>query len=126
MTLPPIDLPWPDKDLSQNARVHWSARAKAVKRARTDVAWLVRAAVPRRLDWSAVALSVVFHPPSRRRFDRDGLIGRCKALQDGIADAIGIDDRHFIPTYAMGEPVKGGLVRVTLSEAQPVIVESTR
>lgn len=119
-----IDLPWPDKDLSQNARVHWSRRAKAVKAARTAASWLVRAGIPRRPDWKAVALSVVFHPPSRRRFDLDGLIGRMKALQDGIADAIGIDDRHFIPTYAMGEPVKGGLVRVSLSEAQPIIVES--
>jgi len=121
-----IDLPWPDKDLSQNARVHWSQRAKAVKAARTAAAWLVRAGIPRRPDWKAVALSVVFHPPNRRRFDRDGLIGRMKALQDGIADAIGVDDRHFIPTYAMGEPVKGGLVRVSLSQAHPVIVERVK
>lgn len=126
MTLGPIDLPWPDKALSQNARIHWSARAKAVTAARTDVAWLVRAAVPHKLDWQAVALSVVFHPPSRRRYDRDGLIGRMKALQDGIADAIGIDDRHFIPTYRVGEPVKGGLVRVSLSETEPAIVESVK
>lgn len=121
-----IDLPWPDKDLSQNARVHWSRRAKAVKAARTAAAWLVRAGIPRRPDWKAVALSVVFHPPNRRRFDQDGLIGRMKALQDGIADAIGVDDCHFIPTYAMGEPVKGGCVRVSLSESHPVIVESVK
>lgn len=117
-----VDLPWPDKDLSQNARVHWPRRAKAVKSARTTAAWLVRAGVPRKLDWKGVALSVVFLPPDRRRYDLDGLIGRMKALQDGISDAIGIDDRHFVPTYSLGSPVKGGLVRVTLS---PVVESST-
>ena len=121
-----VDLLWPDKALSQNARVHWSVRAKAVKAARVAAFYSVREEVHHTLGWKAAALSVVFHPPSRRRFDRDGLIGRMKALQDGIADAIGIDDRHFIPTYAMGEPVPGGLVRVSLSETEPAIVESVK
>ncbi|MFE8346782.1 MAG: hypothetical protein ABGU97_03075 [Xylella fastidiosa subsp. multiplex] len=29
-----LTLPWPSKDLSPNARVHWTRRSKAVKQAR--------------------------------------------------------------------------------------------
>lgn len=31
-----IILPWPSKDLSPNARIHWARRAKAVQHARHD------------------------------------------------------------------------------------------
>ena len=117
-----VDLGWPEKVLSPNARGHWSSRARAVKSARL-AAWIrARVAIGRnRPSWGKVAVSVEFCPPDKRRRDMDNLIASMKASFDGIADAIGIDDRHFIPTYAMGEPVKGGLVRVSLSP----VVEST-
>lgn len=129
MTLPPIDLPWPDKLLNPNARAHWRARAPKVKHARLAAFVLMSASVPareRKLNWPKVGVSVEFCPPDKRRRDMDNLVASMKASFDGIADAIGIDDRHFIPTYSMGSPVKGGCVRVTLSEAHPVIVESVK
>jgi crossover junction endodeoxyribonuclease RusA len=40
-----------------------------------------------------------------------------KAGMDGLADALGIDDSHFIPTYHMGDPVKGGRVTIQITSA---------
>jgi crossover junction endodeoxyribonuclease RusA len=60
---------------------------------------------------------MTFCPPDKRRRDRDNLIASMKAATDGIADALGTDDSKFIVTYAMGSPVKGGSVEVTIARA---------
>lgn len=109
-------IPWPDRTLSPNARCHWARKAKAVKAARSLAAWTVRAAIQRKPGWGRVYVSMTFCPPDKRRRDRDNLIAGMKAATDGIADALGIDDSLFECTYAMGDVVKGGLVRVTLSD----------
>jgi crossover junction endodeoxyribonuclease RusA len=58
---------------------------------------------------------VTFQPPDKRRRDRDNLQASLKAHFDGIADALGVNDSLFVPTYAIGEPVKGGAVRVEIT-----------
>jgi len=117
LAMPPrvVTLPFPVKELSQNARVHWRVRADAVKKARTDAFYLTKEAFgATKPKWQGVRISYTFHPPSKARYDRDGLNARLKAYQDGIADALGIDDYHFVPTYAYGPVVKGGAVRVEI------------
>lgn len=59
---------------------------------------------------------LVYHPPSRRHFDADNLLARSKSQIDGIADALNMDDNTFTFTFSVGEPVKGGLVKVTIKE----------
>ncbi len=113
-----IVLAWPDKVLSPNSRVHWSKRAAATKAARTAAFYLTRAAVTIKPTWDRVALSVTFCPPDKRRRDMDGMIASMKAAQDGISDAIGIDDRFFVPTYRIAEPVKGGAVHIEILPLQ--------
>ena len=39
-----IELPYPDKALSPNSRCHWSQKAKAAKKARSDAFVIARAA----------------------------------------------------------------------------------
>lgn len=123
MTLPPIDLPWPARILSPNARPHWRPKASATAAARQLAYIYTRDFVghtkPR---WPAANVEMTFCPPDRRRRDVDNLIASTKAHRDGIADALGTDDSKFITSYRMGSPVKGGLVRVTLS---PVVESST-
>ena len=109
-----VTLPWPDAILSPNARPHWAPKAKAVKMARLDTAWSVRAAFVTRPHWSHAVVSLTFNPPDRRRRDLQNCIASAKALVDGIADALGIDDSKFDCRYVMGEPVKGGAVRVEI------------
>ena len=59
-------------------------------------------------------VKITFQPPDRRKRDRDNMIAAFKAGQDGLADALGIDDAILVPTYDTGEPVKGGRVDIEL------------
>jgi len=114
-----VTLPWPDRKLSPNSREHHFVRARAAKKAR-EYAWgatlAVTGASP---SWAAAGarLHWQFSPPSRRRYDLDNLVAQHKAAQDGIADALGVDDSRFISTYSMGAPVRGGAVLVTVRAA---------
>lgn len=112
-----ITLPWPDKRLNpNNARGHWAKRSGPIKQARSDAAWLAKAAIGPKPDWPGAKVSMTFCPPDKRRRDRDNLIASMKAATDGIADALGIDDSKFETTYAISTPIKGGAVTVTIEE----------
>lgn len=108
-------LPWPPAQLSPNARVHWRVRHRAAKHYRQACAILARAACLSVPD-GALELHIEFVPPDRRHRDDDNLIASFKAGRDGIADALGIDDRRFKTTPTISEQVvKGGEVRVSIS-----------
>jgi crossover junction endodeoxyribonuclease RusA len=118
LAMPPrvVVLPWPAHALHPNSRPHWAEKAKATKKARADACTLTRAAMgPTKPKWAGVRLAVTFCPPLlNRRRDLDGMVASNKAHFDGIADALGVDDSLFQTTFALGEPVKGGAVRVEI------------
>ena len=111
-------LPWPSKDLSPNGRVHWARKAKAVKEARYLAGVLTMGA-----QWQSMALPegrlhlwIDFYPPTRRLPDDDNMLARVKPYRDGIADALGIDDKRFIShPYVKDEARKGGEVRIRIT-----------
>lgn len=77
-----------------NARVHWSARAKRA-RSQRQASKLITASHLRGLDWRAfkhLPLTITLTRMSPRKLDSDNLAGAFKAVRDGIADALGIDD----------------------------------
>lgn len=117
-----VDLPWYPKQLTPNfkRRKHWSAYRKPTADYREACHWIVRQACLAEglaiLPTGLTLKSVTFYPPDRRHRDDDGMIGAFKAGRDGIADALGIDDRHFRPSYHFGEPVKGGSIVITIEE----------
>jgi crossover junction endodeoxyribonuclease RusA len=84
---------------------------------RSECGWRARAQGVNLSDTIPVKMQITFCPPDARRRDRDNMIASCKALMDGLSDAIGIDDRHFIPTYQIGEIRKGGAVIVEIADA---------
>lgn len=91
-----IRLPWPHKDLHSNSRAHFMAKARATKRARRDAATVAKAhGVPCLPD--AVIL-IEYYPPTRRG-DPHNVAASLKAHLDGIADAMGCDDRRFRVDY---------------------------
>ena len=118
-----ITVPWPDKRLSPNARLHWRQRVGPKQAARIAAGWAVVAArvhsggLPPE---GPIAITITFYAPDRRRRDMDNLIASMKAAQDGIADALGVDDHRFEPTYRMGEPCKRGRVEVQLLPSEAV------
>lgn len=131
-----IELPWPAREVWPNYRQshHWSAFTKARKTQRELASLLTKAAkpVPQTLRLRAneygiispqaipsegrVPIHVEFHPPDRRNRDDDGCIGAFKSARDGIADALGIDDKRFKPVYWFMEPCKPGKIIVRIGE----------
>ena len=111
-----ISLPWPAKELSPNARVHWSVRAKAAKAYREQAYYLARNAhLPHVAFDGPIGFQVKFCPPDKRHRDDDNLISAFKAARDGIADALGVNDRRFAASYLFDPtPIKGGAVIVTV------------
>jgi crossover junction endodeoxyribonuclease RusA len=108
-----IDLPWPPKELSCNGgHGHWRPRAEATRRYRADAFWAANEAGVG--EWPKCALVFTYHPPDRRRRDVQNMPSMMKAAIDGIADAMGCDDRDFRPRFPdrFAEPVTGGLVVV--------------
>lgn len=111
-----ITLPWPPSALSPNSRTHWRARQKAMKADKvlawaetTKAGWVV----PR---GSRIHLWIDFYPPTRRLPDDDNMLARCKGYRDGIALALGVDDKVFVShPYVKDEARKGGEVRIRIT-----------
>lgn len=109
-------LPWPNKTLSPNSRVHWSALAKAKKKAKSDAYYLALEAGLGKIEADTVSVKLTFYPPSKRRYDSDNLLAQHKGAIDGISQAIGIDDSKFQITFGMAGVIeKNGMVKVELS-----------
>lgn len=108
-----IILPWPAVALTPHARGHWRPKAKATKAARAEAHWLAKAAGVKP-NPNAV-LRVTYHPPNLRS-DVQNQHGRCKAYIDGIADAMGVDDKHFRVIFPseFAAVKKGGEVIITV------------
>lgn len=122
-------MPWPDRKLSPNARVHWAVKAAAKAKARRDAAYATYDAMPSGArevrQWFAgdgpIGFQVTFFPPDARHRDDDNMVGSFKAARDGISDALAVNDRRFSASYSFAEPCKPGRIEVVISTlcAQP-------
>ena len=110
-----VTLPWPPKDLSPNSRIHWSRRSKAAKAYRRACHVLTLEAGIRGVDWDGdIHLWIDFYPPDRRHRDDDNMVAAFKAGRDGMADAMGLDDKRFrIHPFVKDEI--GGMVKIRIT-----------
>jgi hypothetical protein len=60
-------------------------------------------------------VDLTFIEPDRRPRDIDNLLASCKGLLDGIADALGVDDRCFRLSMSREGTARGGIVRVRIT-----------
>lgn len=114
MSLLKITLPWPPKELSPNARVHWAKLAKVKKAYRAACTYQAMYQGARGIKADKLHLSLVFYPPTRRAFDLDNALARMKSGLDGLADVLGVDDSRWSLSIARAETV-GGMVMVEVS-----------
>ena len=112
-----VDLPWPDKRLSPNARVHWARKALVVKKARVDAAWAAREAGLQGIPATAIKATIIFSPKTARAYDLDNALASLKPAIDGIAAVVGVDDSRWNFELCRGLPCKGGKVRIVLEAA---------
>lgn len=118
MTTKILCLPWPPKGLSPNDRIHWAKKAKITKAYRNISRVLTMQAGLVAPDTGRILLVLEFVPPNRRHRDDDGCLASFKAGRDGIADALGIDDKRFVTQFSLsGDVARGGMVLVRLGEA---------
>ena len=117
-----IILPWPEAALSPNSRDRWG-KIKAAKDARyLAQITTIEAGNPwnpgSRFTFDArLKISFIFHPPTHRHYDLDGLVTRCKNYQDGIFDALNNNDNQIEVIEArLKDVVAGGSVTITISE----------
>ncbi len=109
-----VILPWPYEALWPNARPHWAQKAKAVKAYRFAAKTMCNGAKPG-------VVRITFCPkPFGPLPDKDNCISAFKAGQDGIADALGVNDRDLIVTHEFGSRCRDGGVIVDII---PTVVE---
>ena len=110
-----VELPWPAKELSPNARHHWAAAAKAKKAYRAkcrllgeaQALWQVKDAP------GPITVGVTFFAPDNRPRDLDNMLASMKSGLDGLADAMGVDDSGWsFRVIKAKQIVPGGLVVV--------------
>lgn len=111
MVIARVTLPWPPKELSPNARLHWRVVAKAKKAYRAECAYQAMYQGARGVKVEKLHVSLVFYPPTRRAFDLDNALARMKSGLDGLADVLGVDDKHWSLSIAKADQV-GGMVKV--------------
>jgi crossover junction endodeoxyribonuclease RusA len=112
-----IELPFPVGALSGHNTGHWRAKTGAVAKHREWARIATTAA------WGDggydlegdIRISVTFYPPDRRG-DRTNFPNRMKPYWDGIADALKVNDRRFLPSYHFAEPVKDARVVVVIGQ----------
>jgi crossover junction endodeoxyribonuclease RusA len=54
-----------------------------------------------------IPIEITFYPPDKRHRDADNMVASIKAGLDGIADALKVNDRQFLPTFVFTDEVKG-------------------
>lgn len=111
-----IVLPWPPKELSPNVRTNWAVLAREKKAYRTACAWTAKEQGAKRLDAEKLHLTITFVPPNRRAHDLDNCLARLKSGLDGLADVLGVDDKHWTLTISKSDQV-GGMVKVEVRHA---------
>ena len=109
-----LRLAWPTKPLWANSRVHWAKRSKAVAAYRREAYCLALEQPAVKLKLSRPLLTFTFHPPDNRRRDIHNMPHTMKATIDGIADAMGVDDQHFLCRWpgVFAKPVTDGCVLI--------------
>ena len=115
-----IELPWPARELSPNAREH-HMKVAPIKAAYRKTGWALT------MDAMGIAwcpphdrrlhLTVVFCPPDKKRRDLDNMFASMKSALDGIADATGCDDSKWSFSITKADPVSGGAVQITIATA---------
>lgn len=111
-----ITLPWPPKQLSPNARVHWAQKARVAKKYKAESIVLTKIANIELPKTDKLHLFVDFYQPDHRHRDQDNMEAAMKSAYDGIADALGVNDSRFIiHPFVKDEIVKDGKVTITIT-----------
>ncbi|WHZ35737.1 hypothetical protein [Sagittula sp. MA-2] len=97
MTVKEITLPWPNWVLHSNSRAHW-AKVHTEKACARQMAHMACLEAPRIERIPNATIFIEYYPPTKRG-DIHNVPSSLKAYIDGIADAMGCDDKGFTVDY---------------------------
>jgi len=114
-----IVLPFPAPVLWPNGRtLNHKFKAAAFKKAREQAAWAAKAANVR-VGNSPIPVHLIIKPKAKGPApDADNCVSACKAYLDGIAAAIGINDRHFAAPTVEIDGERSGQFVICIGETQ--------
>jgi hypothetical protein len=112
-----IALPWPSAKLSGHGNGSWYDKRREIKKHRDWAYAATLAAMPSVPTFGDIPVHFRFVPPDRRS-DRMNFANRLKPYADGIADALGVNDVRFLPSYEFCAPEKPGRVEVFIPANQ--------
>lgn len=95
-----------------NTRTHWAQRARRTKTQRQ--AALLAAKVPARVLGAVLEVTLTRIAP--RQLDSDGVPSALKAVRDGVADALRIDDGSPLVLWTYAQEVGPYAVRIEVSK----------
>ncbi len=110
-----IELPFPPASLSGHNSGGWRSKSAIVAKHREWARLATLAADPVIPTEGDISIGIAFYPPNQRG-DRTNFANRMKPYLDGIADALGVNDKRFLPAYHFAEPVPNGKVIITFWE----------
>lgn len=106
-----IDLPYPAKALWPNGRPHFMAKAREAKkhRAWANLATLEVKPACFKHNGEPIPVTIYVHAKPRGPLpDEDNCVAACKSMLDGIADALGVNDKAFkAPKVVFAQPREG-------------------
>jgi crossover junction endodeoxyribonuclease RusA len=119
-----ITMPLPPASLSPNGREFWAVRNHDAQRWRTIAAGLIASqrviGQHNERDWPGTVMNILWQFAGKQP-DDDNVIGRCKAIRDGIADAGLVADDALIRVGTVTfqrVPRKDQAVTITLTREQ--------
>jgi hypothetical protein len=105
-----IELPFPPAALSGQNTGHWHSKSGLIAKHRKWACLATLAAAARPPEGNGdIRVSATFYPPDKRG-DRVRYPQRIQAYWDGIADALQVNDRRFLPSYHFAEPCSNAKV----------------
>ena len=112
-----VTLGWPPRELSPNAKLHWAVKRRHTQRYREACYWqaLCDGIKPNHHYAPPISIHLRFIPPDGRHRDEDNMIASCKAALDGLADALGVNDREFRLSHSVDRENIGGMVKATIT-----------
>ena len=109
-----VRMPFPAPELFPNRKngKHWSATNAVKAKQHADGYNATKAAGAFEMQDGYIPLSLLFLTPDGRKRDVDNMLAASKALIDGMAQALGVDDRRFRPVFVdwVRGPNKAGLL----------------
>jgi len=114
-----IVLPFPPKVLWPNGRtLNHKFKAAAFRKAREQAAWAAKAANVR-VGNSPIPVHITVCPKAKGPApDADNIVAAFKAYGDGIASALGINDRHFAAPTVTISPNRTGQFIIHIGQGE--------